>query len=214
LDAARTLDRALMTTSLIGGYGRPGRRGASLAPAALASRILQRGLPGLDSLVVALSAGCQVAAHLALQAPDRVTGLVLIGPTTDPRAATWPRLMRRWMQTARSEPIHQVPVLLQQYRRTGPTSMVRAMNQARMDDLHAVLSQVTCPVLVIRGANDTISPEDWNRSLTRQHEVSGNGASMRHNVTLSAGAHMVPYTHPEEVARHVSHFVNPPPLPT
>ena len=92
--------------------------------------------------------------------------------------------------------------------------MVRAMNQARIDDLHAVLSQVTCPVLVIRGANDTISPEDWNRSLTRQHKVSGNGASMRHNVTLSAGAHMVPYTHPDEVARHVSHFLGSPPVPT
>ena len=40
--------------------------------------MLDRSAPG-PCVLVALSAGCQVAAHLALRAPDRVAALVLIG---------------------------------------------------------------------------------------------------------------------------------------
>jgi pimeloyl-ACP methyl ester carboxylesterase len=205
-DETGTSARALTTTALVGGFGQPGGRDPSLAPAVLARQLLDRGDLAPASLVIALSAGCQVAAHLALLAPDRVTGLVLIGPTTDPRAATWPRLVRRWVRTVRSEPVHQLPALLRQYRRTGPTAMVRAMDRARHDRIDETLSRVDSPILVLRGAHDHISPEDWTESLALQPGNRDGVASTRRSVTLGGGAHMVPYTHGPAVAAHVDAF--------
>lgn len=207
LHRAGTPDRELTTTALVPGYGRPGRRGVSLAPDVLAGQVLAQAPSGAAFLVVALSAGCQLAAHLARLAPDRVAGLVLIGPTTDPRASGWPRLVRRWVGTVRSESMRQVPVLLRQYRRTGLLTMARAMNRARHDRIDAVLSQVDCPVLVVRGPHDRISPEDWTESLTRRPGAGRAVAPIRHSVTLDAGAHMVPYTHADAVAVLVGDFL-------
>ena len=36
--------------------------------------------------LVANSMGCQIAAHVAVKAPEKVKSLVLIGPTIDPHA--------------------------------------------------------------------------------------------------------------------------------
>jgi pimeloyl-ACP methyl ester carboxylesterase len=207
------LQRQHTTTALLEGYGLPGRRGGSLAPDVLARRVVHHMPPGPPAVVVALSAGCQVGAHVALQAPERVAGLVLVGPTTDPRAATWPRLVRRWAATARFEPIHQVPVLFRQYRRTGPATMVRAMDAARRDRIQTVLARLSCPILAIRGVHDRIAPEDWIELLTRPSQLSEtpgpavDGSAVKRSVTLSAGAHMVPYTHGGLVAAAVGDFL-------
>lgn len=207
LEESGRLDGALTTTALVSGYGHPRGLDDSLAPDVLARGILDRGDVGPASLVIALSAGCQVAVRIARRAPDGVIGLVLIGPTTDPRAVTWPRLMHRWLRTARFEPLHQIPVLLRQYWRTGPSTMVRAMNQARRDRIDADLPHVNCPVLIIRGAHDHISPEDWTQTLERLLETSSEVTPIRESVTLSSGAHIIPYTHADAVARIIIDFL-------
>jgi pimeloyl-ACP methyl ester carboxylesterase len=196
-----------MRTALLAGYGLPAGRHDSLTPEDLAIQCLEQGILGSPTLVVALSAGCQIAAHLALAAPDRVTGLVLVGPTTDPRDATWPRLVRRWVQTARSEPMYQIPVLLRQYLRTGPLTMFRAMNQARHDRLDATLTRVGCPLLVIRGAHDDIARQDWTELLAHRARSDEEALRKSRCVTLHAGAHMVSYTHAPAVAREIRDFL-------
>ncbi|MFW6775884.1 alpha/beta fold hydrolase [Nocardioides sp. CPCC 205120] len=179
------------------GYGLPVPRGTDLAPAALAAGVVEAlGGPGNGPPVVlaAHSSGCQVAAHAARLAPDRVAALVLVGPTTDPRARGWPALVRRWLATAAREDPRQVPGLARQYRRTGLGSMTRTMDAARRDDLPATLTQVTCPVLVVRGPHDRICPADWAAGLGRP-------------VTLPRGAHMVVSTHGADVADAVVGFL-------
>jgi pimeloyl-ACP methyl ester carboxylesterase len=47
--------------------------------------------------VLGNSFGCQVAVDLAVRHPDRVCGLVLIGPTMDPSARTATRQILRWL---------------------------------------------------------------------------------------------------------------------
>jgi hypothetical protein len=42
---------------------------------------------------------------------------VLIGPTADPHAATWPTLVRRWLRTAMHEWPGQLPLLVRSYAR-------------------------------------------------------------------------------------------------
>lgn len=188
------VDPCRTTTALLPGYGRPAARGHSLAPADLAAGLLDQVASG-PVVLVALSAGCQVAAHAALQGGDRVSALVLVGPTTDPRAATWPRLVRRWLATARHESPRQVPTLARQYRRTGLRSMARAMDAARRDRIEDVLTSLGCPVLTLRGRHDAIAPVTWLDRLPGDSAV------------VAGGAHMVPWTHGEEVGELIADFL-------
>jgi pimeloyl-ACP methyl ester carboxylesterase len=176
------------------GYGVPADRSADLCPEALAARLLDQ-VPAQGRLVLAgHSASCQVVAHAARQAPDRVAGLLLVGPTTDPRARGWGRLAKRWVATAVHERPGQVPALVRQYHRTTLATMARAMEAARHDRIERTLAATACPALVVRGRHDRICPEGWAESLAR-------------TVTLPAGGHMVPLTHGGLVAGALGELV-------
>ncbi len=185
------------------GYGRPAPPAMDLHPRTLASDLVGGVPPALGRLVVfGHSASCQVAAHVAALAPQRVAGLVLVGPSTDPRAATWPRLTGRWLATARHETPRQVPTLIPQYRRTTLRTMLRAMDAARSDSIQDALRRSTPPVLVVRGRFDRICPEDWAET------VAGCGGTGSAAATLPAGGHMVPLTHGQLLASAVRQFVS------
>jgi len=201
------------------GFGEAAARGADLSPAAVARRVLndtdgraadttavaERGAAerGDDRRYVLLghSASCQVAARVAAAQPERIAALVLVGPTTDPRAATWPRLVTRWLATAVHEKPGQVPSLVRQYSRTTLPVMARAMEAARRDDTSEPLRRAAIPTLVVRGRHDAICPADW------ADRVAGFGGSGSRAVTLAVGGHMVPLTHGRLVAETVSDFL-------
>ena len=182
------------------GLGQPAPRGHDVRPDALARELLDRLDPGTPVALAGHSASCQVVAAAARAAPDRVAALVLVGPSTDPRAATWPRLVARWIATAVAEDPGQAPLLVRLYARTGLGSMRRAMDAARRHRLDEELSGVSCPVLVIRGPRDRICPASWAAALAA---AGARGTS----VTLAAGAHMVPITHGPAVGREVGLFL-------
>lgn len=198
----RALRHAPVRVDLLPGYGRPAERGSDLGPRSVATRVVD-GLPDDGSRVVVLghSASCQVAAHVAALAPSRVAALVLVGPTTDPRAGTWPRLARRWLATARHEPPRQVPTLVRLYRRTTLRTMARAMEAARRDSVEDALAASDTTVLVVRGIHDRICPLDW---AARVAAAGGPGSG---SVTLGAGGHMVPLTHGSLVAEEIAAFL-------
>lgn len=187
---------------LLPGYGERPRGGRVGGPAALGARVAARLRPD-DGPVVLLghSAGAQVAAHAAAAAPDPVVGLVLVGPSTDPRARTWPRLLGRWLRTAGHERAAQRPVLAWSYGRTGPVNALRTMDVVRRDDLEETLARVRCPVLVLRGPQDRICPADW------AGQVVAAGPAGSRAETLPAGAHMVPLTHGPQVAAAVAAYL-------
>jgi pimeloyl-ACP methyl ester carboxylesterase len=185
---------------LLPGYGERGR-GLDLSPAASAQRLRAALSERTTGAVVLVghSASCQVVAHVAAQSPDAVRALVLIGPTTDPRTAGWPRLLGRWLATAMREPLWQLPVLVRQYARTGPWSMLRAMDAARRDPIDVPLGAVSCPILVVRGAHDRIAPRSWADRLASMPAATV--------VSLSTGGHMVPLTRPRLVAVEIDRFL-------
>jgi pimeloyl-ACP methyl ester carboxylesterase len=181
------------------GYGLPADADRDLTPSALAGVLVDRWLPaGERRVLLGHSASCQVVAHAAAQAPGRVAGLVLVGPTTDPRAATWPRLVARWLRTAAHEQPWQVPLLVRMYHRTGAVTMLRAMEAARRQGIEEAVADSGCPVLLLRGVHDRIAPADWCRTVA----AAGQGTV----VTLPAGGHMVPLTHARLVAEAVAAF--------
>ncbi len=181
------------------GYGQRPRRGEDLRPSALGAR-LAAGLRG-PAVLVGHSASCQVVGRAAALAPDQVAGLVLVGPTTDPRARTWPRLVARWLRTAARERPGQVPFLARSYPHVGLVGMRRAMEAARHQDIRVDLGAVRCPVLVVRGRHDRICPERWSRDLVA---VAPPGSRA---VTLPRGAHMVPLTHGEVLAETLADWL-------
>ena len=188
--------------ALLPGYGRRAGRTLDLRPAALAELLIGESCAG-PTVLVGHSASCQVVAQAARQRPDLVAGLVLVGPTTDPRAAGWPALAARWLATARHERPGQLPTLVRQYSRTGLATMARAMDAARRDDVRHALAAVRCPVLAIRGRHDRICPADWAAAVV----VAAGGAGSR-SVTLPAGGHMVPLTHGPLVGPVLDGFVS------
>jgi pimeloyl-ACP methyl ester carboxylesterase len=181
------------------GYGLPAGRGAPRRPADLARLLLDR-LSAERMVLIGHSASCQIVVEAAVRAPERVVALVLIGPTTDPRARTWPWLLGRWLRTAVWERPGQAPQLVRDYRRTGLGAMVRGMDTMRRHDIRAGLAVIGVPVLVVRGPHDRISPQSWVERLA--------GLASRGRVaTLAAGAHMVPLTRPAELAATIDAFL-------
>ncbi len=190
----RGVDPARVTVMPMQGYGQPLDPADSTVPRDAARRLLDTAVrPDREYVLVGHSCSSQIVAHAAALAPERVVGLVLVGPTQDPRAAAWPRLAGRWIANLGRETPRQLPSLLRQYRRTTVRSIFRTMDTARHDRIDETLADVRCPVLVVRGVHDRIAPDDWCRAL---------GPS----VTLSGGAHMVPITDgallAAEVLRH------------
>ena len=189
------------TVVALPGYGVPVAHGAAPDPAALAARLRDR----LDAAHVAQavllghSASCQIVVEAAVRDPARVVGVVLVGPTTDPRAGGWPALALRWLRTAVHERPGQIPVLARDYHRTGLADMSRAMDVARRHRIDHLLPGVACPVLVVRGRHDRISPADWVATLAAL-------APQGQAATLPAGAHMVPITHPAALAARIEAF--------
>lgn len=147
---------------------------------------------GSEVVLVGHSASCPVVIETAVRCAQ-VSGLVLIGPVTDPRAATWPRMVRRWARTAVHERLWEIPVLVPQYYRTGPSSMARGMNALRVFRSDLALARTHIPVSVVRGSLDRISPHDWCQHLA---DMAGGPATV---VSVTSGAHMVPITHPQAV---------------
>lgn len=183
-------------------HGLPARRDDALDPGSNADRLLGR----LDELgagrVVLLghSASCQVVAEAARRAQDRVAALVLVGPTTDPHAPTWPRLAGRWLATAAHESPTQVTLLARDYSHSGLVTFARAMEQARRHAIGQVLAATDHPVLLVRGPHDHIAPADWlDRIAALRPGITG--------ATLPAGGHMVPITHARDLVAVAGEFV-------
>ena len=109
-------------------------------------------------VVLGNSFGCQVAVDLAVRYPDRVLGLVLVGPTMDPAARTASRQILRWVgDTALEDPL-QLPILARDLRDAGPHTVVGTLTHALHDPIEHKLPLISVPVLVTRGSREPIVP--------------------------------------------------------
>jgi pimeloyl-ACP methyl ester carboxylesterase len=150
------------------GFGLTGEPGRVLDVAEhadhLAAWLELAGLPPV--VVLGNSFGCQVAVDLAVRHPDRVGGLVLVGPTVDPSARTASRQILRWLRdTAREDPL-QLPILLRDVRDAGPHRVARTLAHALRDPIERKLPLVSVPTLVTRGSREPIVPMAWAKAAT------------------------------------------------
>lgn len=146
------------------------------------------------------SFGAQVAAAVAAAAPERVRGLVLVGPTVDREARTFARQFARWLANGPHEPPALVREVLRDYRTAGPRPVIAAFRAALGDRIEEVLPHVQAPTLVVRGEHDRMVPQPWAEEVTR---LLPRGRLS----TWSGAAHMVPYTDPGGLAAVVEQFL-------
>jgi pimeloyl-ACP methyl ester carboxylesterase len=179
---------------LLPSLGRRAPRGVELRVEALAERLVET-VRAIDRNVVLVghSAGCAVAIETAARCAS-AAGLVLIGPVTDPRAATWPRMLGQWARTAVHERLWELPILLPQYARTGLDSMVRGMDAIRSFRSDLALRRTNVPVAIVRGSRDRIARYDWCRQL------AGAAGGEAFVTSIADAGHMVPLTNPQAVA--------------
>jgi pimeloyl-ACP methyl ester carboxylesterase len=173
------------------GFGVAATKDDDLRTEALAGRVIAA-LDGQHAVLVGHSASCQIVVAAALARPDLVGGLVLIGPTGDPRASGWPTLAVRWLRSAVWEPPRLIPTLARQYFRTTFWSMGRAMEVVRHYDLTAAAPGLSVPTVVLRGRHDRLAPPAWIRTVAALAQGEAR--------TLSSGAHLPVLTNGTEVA--------------
>lgn len=119
-----------------------------------------------SAVLVGHSANCPVVAEAATRS-DAVVGLVLVGPVTDRRARTWPRMIGQWLRTAAHERAWETGVLAPQYAKVGLRSIVTGMSSTRRYRTDVALSAVTVPTVVVRGQHDRVAPARWCAALSR-----------------------------------------------
>jgi pimeloyl-ACP methyl ester carboxylesterase len=204
-----------VTHVLVPGLGLDGRSSARLRGLLPGRVVLLPGMglaapvPSVDALAARLvaelgegpvvvtghSQSCQVVAAAA-QDP-RVVGVVLLGPTTDPRLRSGIGLARQWLRTAVHEPVRTVPRILAQWWTTGPRAMAALWRSAAPDRIERRLAGVQVPVVVVRGTRDRLCPHDWAGRVAA-------AAPRGRLLEIPGAAHMTPQTHPEDVARIVA----------
>ena len=105
------------------------------------------------------SLGCEIAAHVAVKAPERVATLTLIGPTLDPQAfgviiQTW-RLLRDALQ----EPAALWMNWTFDFFRAGVRRAFGTTREMFRDHIEVQLPKIVAPTLVLRGGNDPTVPQ-------------------------------------------------------
>ena len=151
-------------------------------------------------VLVANSMGCQVVTALAVDRPELVDALVLVGPTVDPGARSAVRHLFRLALDGWYEPPRLTATVVRDYFVDGPADLLRQARFALEDRIEERLPRIEAPTLVVRGEHDPLSPARWCE------EVAASAPQAR-LVTIAGGGHAVHYSHPRELAAEISRFL-------
>jgi pimeloyl-ACP methyl ester carboxylesterase len=111
------------------------------------------------------SSGSQSAVRTALAVPDRLAGLVLAGPTLDPRARDPAVLLARFLGTVTREKLPELPAVLPWYASSGGLPWLRLVASVIADRPEDLVGAVSTPVLVLAGDRDRFAPPAWAERL-------------------------------------------------
>ncbi|RVX41673.1 pimeloyl-ACP methyl ester carboxylesterase [Nonomuraea polychroma] len=143
--------------------------------------------------LVGCSFGCQLAVDVAVRHPERVHSLVLVGPTVDPQARSWPRMIGRWLRNSVRESPRMAPLNVADYWDAGMRRVVATFEVAMRDRPEDKLPRVAVPTLVVRGEYDRMVSQAWAEQVTR--------LIPRARLVIVPGMpHMIPFRDPQALA--------------
>ncbi len=173
------------------------------------------------AVLVGMSMGSYLCLEIARREPERVAGLVLIGCTAETDSDEAAAMRGKVVKWARREGLDALSgticagMLSPQNRAKAPLRQqvarmayaqgleVFAHHQAALaarPDNSAALSEITCPALVVTGANDTVTPPHAGRALA---EGLANGRF----VEIENAGHLVVLERPDVVAAQLNAFM-------
>ncbi len=153
-------------------------------------------------MVVGHSTGVQTATELAIQRPDLVSHLVLIGAAVDARRRTIPQqALTLSLNSILEKPLLNAAQFLDVLR-CGPRWYLAEMGIAMAYRLEERLPRVTQPVLILRGSRDLVAGTRWSRSLA---DSSGDGTM----AVVAKAPHAVHHSASGVVAHHITAFITP-----
>lgn len=88
---------------------------------------------------------------------------MLTGPTVDRRWRSVARQVPRWLLELKREQLSLLPILLGDYLRFGPVSMLDTARFALADAPEDKMPRVVAPTLVVRGERDAFVFDAWLR---------------------------------------------------
>lgn len=143
--------------------------------------------------VVGNSMGAQTAVELAIRHPELADRLVLIGPTVDAGARGPLRQIGRLLVDATVERPSLLALTLTDSFLTDRGMVLRSFRAMLGHRIEDRITQVTSPVVVVRGERDPVVPRRWARRLAA---LAPRGT----DVEVPGGAHACHHSHPELVA--------------
>lgn len=155
---------------------------------------------GPPFVLIGHSMGAQWAVELARARPDLVAAVVLIGPVVDRAHRSLRAQLLALLVDACKEPPRVNTLAVMAYLRCGPRHFLRQAKQMKRYRTEAAVSELSVPILVVRGARDPVAGARWVREL---RDVASDGSL----VTVPGRAHAVHATAPRTVARAVRAFV-------
>jgi 2-hydroxy-6-oxonona-2,4-dienedioate hydrolase len=150
--------------------------------------------------LVANSLGCQIAVELAVRHPERVSALVLVGPTVDPGLRTFALQARSFLLDSIREPVSLWWIIARDYARMGPLRFARTAHFALRQRMEDLLPRVEAPTLVVRGEHDRFVSQAWSERAT---ELLPRGSL----AIVHGEAHAAHYSAPVRVAGLVRSFL-------
>ena len=146
-------------------------------------------------VIVGHSMGAQFATELAVQRPELVSHVVLIGPVVDSaRRSVLRQSLALGLDSLRESPSGNA-IVFTDYVRCGLRWYLTELPVMMSYDLEARLAKVVHPVLVVRGSRDPVAARSWCLRLTtvapnaRFLEVPGKPHIVQHGASapLAAG---------------------------
>ena len=171
------------------------------------ARLIVQALATLEvtaCVAIGHSMGAQFALALALEQPELVSHVVLIGPVTD---SAHPSAARQMLVLARDsllEPPLTNALVFSDYVRTGPRWYFTEVAAMLAYPTHERIGSLTAPLLIIRGGHDPIATTEWCERLLR---LAGGGTLH----VIDRHRHVVAHTAADRVAHAiVGHAVTAP----
>ncbi len=185
------------------GFGwtrRPNREATNMANADLLAALLDR--MGVSScIVVGHSMGVQTATELAIQRPDLVSRVVLIGAAVDERHRTVPQqALALGLNSVLEKPLLNTVQFLDVLR-CGPRWYLSELHVAMNYRLEERLPRASQPVLILRGSKDLVAGTRWSRILA---DSSHDGVL----AVIPGAPHAVHHSSPVLVAAHIMSFIS------
>jgi pimeloyl-ACP methyl ester carboxylesterase len=183
------------------GFGRDPRPEVHLGVEDQAALLLEAvAALGLGSCtLVGHSMGVQFVTEAAVQRPELVDRLVLIGPVADRRRRTVPQqALMLGTDSLRESPSANWAVFTD-YLLTGIPWYLRQLREMMEYPLERTVERVRCPVLVLRGDRDPVAGAPWCRELAARApqgsfvEIEGQPHVVQHSAASAIAAEIIAF---------------------